>query len=84
MKGTDAMISILQEEKEYCLRRIVQRIQDSFESEELDNLSWIQIFANITATLTKHNPTSFKLLNQVLSSRILELSYHDRSFNQKL
>lgn len=40
------------------LRQTVQRIRDSFKSEELDVLKWIQGFANIADRMIKHNPTS--------------------------
>lgn len=76
-KGLYDTITTLHEGKEYRLRQTVQRLRDSFESEELNVLQWIQGFANIADALTKHNPNSFRLISRVFSSGKLDLPRHD-------
>lgn len=67
-KGLYDTITTLHERKEYRLGQTVQRISDSFESEELYILKWIQGSVNIAEELTKHNPESFKLISKVLTT----------------
>lgn len=76
-KGLYETITTLHEGREYRLIQTVQRIRDSFESEELDVIRWVQGFANIADALTKHNPTSFKLIGRVFSCGILCLPTHE-------
>lgn len=64
-KGLCKNITTLHEGLEYRLRQTVQRIRDSFESQELDVLWSVPGYANISNALTKHNPNSFKLIRRV-------------------
>lgn len=75
-KGLYDTITTLQEGSEFRLRQTVQRNRDSFESEELDKMRWIQGFANISDALTKCNAQSFKLLNIVSMNGKLHLPKH--------
>lgn len=75
-KGLYDTITTLHESKEYRLRQTVQRIRDSFKSEELDILRWIQGFANIADALTKHNPKSNRLIAHVFFTGMLDLLKH--------
>lgn len=76
-KGLYDTITTLHEGREYRLRQTVQRIRDSFESEELDALKWIQGFANIADALTKHNQNSYKLMSHVINTGTLDLPRHE-------
>lgn len=57
--------------RDYRLMQTTQKIRESFNSEELDVLRWIQGFANLVDALTKHNLPFFKLLKQVMKSALL-------------
>lgn len=58
------------------LRQTVQRIQDSFETEELNGLRWFQEYASIADVLTKKNSSKFSLLNRIFLHGTLELPKH--------
>lgn len=55
-------ITTLHESREYRLRQTVQRIRDSFESKDLDELVWIPGTKNIADALTKRNTELQKVL----------------------
>lgn len=76
-KGLYDTITTLHEGRDYRLRQTVQRIRDSFESQELNAIRWIQGPVNISDGLTKRNPISQRLLMGILNSGRLELPRHD-------
>ena len=69
-------ITTLHEGKEYRLRQTVQGIRDSFESNDIDMIRWVQGNANIADALTKLNPHSSKLLYRTAKSGTLLLPNH--------
>ena len=75
-KGLYDTISTLHEGREYRLRQTVQRIRDSFESQDIDVLRWVQGHANISDALTKFDVNSFALLNRIARSGRLRLPNH--------
>ena len=64
-------ITTLHEGRDYRLRPTVQRIRNSFDSHELNHMRWIPGDMNPSDALTKRNPHSWQLLNEILSSGIL-------------
>lgn len=56
--------------------RPFSKIQDAFESEELNHIRFIQRHANIADALTKHNPKMHKPLTMVVTTGVLELPNH--------
>lgn len=76
-KGLYDTITTLHEGREFRFRQTVQRIRDSFESEELNVLKWIQGFTNIADALTKHITQTHTTLSHVLSTGTLDLPKHD-------
>lgn len=76
-KGLYDTVTTLHEGREYRLKQTVQRIRDSFESEELDVLNWIHGCVNLADALTKHNPGSFKLIAKTLNSVVLNMPKHE-------
>ena len=59
------------EGRDYRLRPTVQRIRNSFDNHELNHMRWIPGDINPADALTKRNPQTWKLLNEILSSGIL-------------
>lgn len=82
--GLYATITTLHEGIEYCLRKNVQRIRDSFEAEELDVLKWTQCLANISDALTMHNTNSYRLMSQFLSADTLDLPRNESYYLDSL
>lgn len=64
-RGIFDTITTLHEGKEYRLRQTVERIRNSFESQELDTLRWIPGKCNIADALTKRSVNLYKLLNRM-------------------
>ena len=75
-KGLYDTITTLHEGRDYRLRQTVQRIRDSFEAGEVNIIRWIQGKANIADALTKRTPSSYRMLNRITSSGILQLPAH--------
>lgn len=75
-KGLYDTITTLHQGREYRLRQTVQRLRDSFESQEMDALRWIQGHANISDALTKNCPRSHAMLNEVANTATLSLPHH--------
>jgi len=69
-------ITTLHEGRDYRLRQTVQRIRDSFESEDLNALRWIQGKVNLADALTKRNPQTHRMLNRVARNGLLDLPPH--------
>ena len=61
-------IATLHENTEYRLRPTVQRIRNSFESNELERMRWIPGTINIADALTKKSAALIKTLNDICSS----------------
>lgn len=76
-KGLYDTVKKLHEGREYRLRQTVQRIRDSFESEELDLLKCIEGFANMANPSTKHNPGSCKLIIKTPNSGLFYMPRQD-------
>ena len=76
-KGLYDTISTLHEGREYRLRQTVQSIRDSFESQDIDLLRWVQGHANVADALTKFDLNSFALLNRIARSGRLRIPKHD-------
>lgn len=76
-KGLFDTVTTLHEGRDYRLRQTVQRIRDSFESQELNVLRWVQGPVNVADGLTKRNPNSQRLLMRLLNSGVLQLPIHD-------
>lgn len=75
-KGLYDSITTLHDGREYRLRQTVQLICDSFESEKLNRLKWIQGFPNIVDALTKRGSTYFRLISTVFRNGRLDLPKH--------
>lgn len=75
-KGLYDTITTLHEGGEYRLRQTVQRIRDSFETQDINVLRWVQSRANIADALTKRNLESHRLLNKILRTGYLSLPPH--------
>lgn len=73
-KGLFTCITTLSDQREYRLRRTIARIRESFDSKELDRMRWISGQQNLADALTKWNPASWKLLQEVLNSGYMDLS----------
>ena len=69
-------MTTLHEGREYRLRQTVQQLRDSFESQELNRIRWIQGKANLADALTKQNPETLKILHHVMATGRLELPNH--------
>ena len=78
-KGLYDTVTTLHEGRDYRLRQTVQRIRDSFEAGEVDIIRWVQGKANIADALTKRTPMSYRMLNRIASTGVLQLPAH-RSF----
>lgn len=61
----------LHEGKDYRLRPTVQRIRNSFDSQELNYMRWIAGTSNPADALTKRNPNTSSLLNELVSKGIM-------------
>lgn len=64
-RGLFDTITTLHDGKEYRLRQTVERLRNSFESQELDTLRWIPGTSNIADALTKRSMNLYKLLNRM-------------------
>ena len=64
-KGIHDTITTLHDGKEYRLRQTVERLRDSFESQELNVLRWIPGTENIADALTKRNTKLYQTLNKI-------------------
>lgn len=73
-KGLYTCITTLSDQKEYRLRRTVARIRESFDSEDLNVMTWIRGPANLADAPTKWNPESWSLLMRVFTSGLLPRS----------
>lgn len=73
-------ITTLHESREYRFRQTVQKIRDSFESNTIDALRWIQAKDYIADALTKHNLSIHKRFNRIAVTEALLLPDH-RSFS---
>jgi len=62
---------MLHEGKDFRLRPTVQRIRNSFDSQELDFMRWVAGTINPADALTKRNPGTTKLLNEMVSQGIV-------------
>ena len=78
-KGLFDTITTLHDGREYRLRQTVQRIRDSFESQDINVMRWVQGPANVADALTKRSTHSHRLLNRIVSTGKLLLPQH-RSF----
>lgn len=61
--GLHDTITTLHDGPEYRLRHTVQRLRNSFETSELDRLSWILGTENVADALAKRNMSSYQKLN---------------------
>lgn len=68
-------ITTLHESTEYRLRPPVQRIRNSFETNELERMRWISGTINIADAVTKKSTTLFITLNNICSSGYLEMDF---------
>lgn len=59
--------------REYWLKQPVQRISNSFRSEDMDILHWIQQGKNIADELTEKTINAQRLLNQNIRTEIIAL-----------
>lgn len=64
-------ITTLHEGRDYRLRPTVQRMRNSFDSKELDSMRWIPGTSNPADALTKRNPNTSAMLNEIASSGVL-------------
>lgn len=78
-KGLYDTITTLHDGKEYRLRQTVQRIRDSFENGDIDQLRWVQGSANIADVLTKRNPQMHTLLNRIMTTGKFAIPRHQTS-----
>lgn len=69
-------IATLHESKDFRLRATVQRIRNSFDSQELDFMKWIPGTINPVDALMKRNPETTKLLNEMISGGIVRIDLH--------
>lgn len=76
-KGLYDTVTTLHEGRDYRLRQTVQRIRDSFESQELNVLRWVQGPVNVADGLTKRNTNTQRLLMRILNSGKLQLPAHE-------
>ena len=86
-RGLYDTITTLHEGKDYRLRTTVQRLRDSFESEQLSVLRWIPGNLNVADALTKRNIQLFEELNRIAATGkinfIIEHGYTPNSKNWK-
>ena len=66
-------ITTLHDSSEYRLRPTVQRIRNSFESNELECMRWIAGTLNVADALTKRSPTLITTLNDICSGGYLTI-----------
>ena len=66
-------ITTLHEGKDFRLRPTVQRIRNSFESQEMNCMRWIPGDFNPADGMTKRNIKTYQILNEILSSGILHV-----------
>ena len=78
-KGLYDTITTLHEGRDYRLRQTVQRIRDSFEAGQVNVIRWIQGKAVFADVLTKRTSISYRMLNRITSTGMLQLPAH-RSF----
>lgn len=64
-------LTTLHEGRELRLRTTVQRILNSFDSQELNIMRWIAGTSNPSDALTKRNPKTSKMLNDMLSNGLV-------------
>lgn len=64
-------ITTLHEGKDFRLRPTVQRIRNSFDSCELDLMNWLPGPSNPSDALTKRNPNTSALLNELVSIGVM-------------
>lgn len=69
-------ITTLHEGKDFRLRPTVQRLRNSFDSRELDFMKWIPGTINPADALTKRNPETTKLLNEMTSTGVVCIDIH--------
>jgi hypothetical protein len=72
-KGLYSCIPTLSNNKEYRLRRTVDCIRESFDSGDLDILSWIRGVLNVADGQTKFNLATWELLHRTLSTGLLQV-----------
>ena len=72
--GLYSTITTLHEGKDYRLRPVVERLRDSFGTEEFDVMQWNRGPKNISDALTKRNQDTCTKLNNVCSNGILSNS----------
>ena len=70
-KGLYETITTLHEGRDYRLRPTVQRMRNSLDSRELDYMRWIPGTINPADSLTKRNPNTFAMLNELVSTGIV-------------
>ena len=66
-------ITTLHESHEYRLRPTVQRIRNSFESNELERMRWIPGRINVADALTKRSTALIMILNDICSSGYVDI-----------
>lgn len=66
-------ITTLHEGKDYRLRPTVQRMRNSFESQELNSMRWIPGLINLADSLTKRNVKTYAILNDLLSKGVINI-----------
>lgn len=66
-------ITTLHESTEYRLRQTVQRIRNSFQSQELDVMRWIPGTGNIADALTKRDKALYKKVNELCADGLLNV-----------
>lgn len=66
-------ITTLHEGKDYRLRPTVQRMSNSFESQELNSMRWIPGNINPPDSLTKRNLKTYRILNYLLSKGVINI-----------
>jgi len=72
-RGLYDTITTLHEGNEYRLKQTVQRIRNSFESEELNVLRWIPGVENVADALTKRNIILYRKLNELANEGYLKV-----------
>ena len=70
-KGLFDTVTTLHEGRDYRMRQTVQRIRDSFESQNLNALVWIPGTENNADTLTKRSVELLKMLNTICTTGFL-------------
>lgn len=71
-------ITTLHENRDYRLRKTVQRLRDSFESKQIESIRWVQTHANLADSLTKRNRWMHRLLNRIFTTGYLSLPPHEQ------